>query len=845
MRLLTNLRYLSCLLWLTTRVAFVAAQAPSPALPHATLELSSGHPLSLTLEVAAGAVSLHAGTSSVPLPLSQAPAGTTLEAETVMLKGGSTVGIVRVSAASQKAAVLLVQSPAGALTTLWTGRLDLHGDPGERRADALEVGDRDGDKLPDVVVGTYDEQVRVCGAERTLLGARAVDPKTLGLRSVLLNQSGERSTAVQLVASATPRESAQPVPPMLRALRIASASSTATDMAYGAAALIDGDLASSWVEGRGLGGRFEFVTLSWTAPGRPITALAVVPVAATTTGTPATGATKAGPSNATARVRTLSVLGPKGERLAVTLPDTLKPGERYWISPATALAWTCLTVMVDSVAAEGLTARTHSGLAELEAYTALDSAHGVADLIAELAQPGTRGDDATTLLQQLRSDPLDALASAWPTLPSVGKRRALRLVSQTAFQPGVAPDPRSQMFLRSALHDPDRELRELAFKIATDHVQSTLPLLVELAHEATGDGDHAARMIAHSGAQNAFESLLPIIAEPSASERSVLREALAVAYQASSSDLQPVLTNWSTADAAVKPAAARVALVLALAQSEKGHALANRWLSTLVQDARQTPELQLFQNQWRMVQAATQLSSQAAPDVDAWLGDISQHAQAWMLRAAALEALERRNHVLGMHAATRALTDDYPRVRASAVTLLASSAHDFEPLQKTVQDDPWFLVRRAPLDKLPDSPAARAFFVEAISDRTPAVRAAAIAALRRVGAQNAWTDIAPLLEKSDELPEVIAEGITFARALCVGASSAALKTLVSRGLAPDAANADQELGLSALEALSALSGDAAIWARNHARGPNVPKAVQLTAAKAAARKGGCQREPNP
>jgi hypothetical protein len=84
--------------------------------------------------------------------------------------------------------------------------------------------------------------------------------------------------------------------------------------------------------------------------------------------------------------------------------------------------------------------------------------------------------------------------------------------------------------------------------------------------------------------------------------------------------------------------------------------------------------------------------------------------------------------------------------------------------------------------------------------------------------------------------------VTLARALCVNASIPSLRAVVLRGLQPDAWSQDQELALSALEALSGFGGDAAAWARDHAVGPVIPKEVQLAAAAAVQRTSACKRQ---
>lgn len=827
--------YILCLsgglFWLTNLAPIVAAQANSgaaqPAPPHASLALGAAAPIEVTVASETTGTVLHVGKLNIPVSIRE-PSG--LQAEVVELKGGARVGVLRLTAANDSAAALVVRRPGGALESLWTGRLQFTGDPGERHADALEVGDRDGDGSPDIVVGSYDEPVRVCGEDRTLLAPRAVDPKTLTLRSVLLNRAAHRPVTAQLVASTTHAISEQP--PLLRALRATGASSSNPDASQSAAALTDGDLATAWIEGRGLGGRFEFVTLRWNATSRPIVGLAVVPLpprAAEPTTLAADAPSKpAEPKSAPlARVRVLSLLGPGGEHLTATLPEDPKPGQRYWITPSEPLAWSCLTVSIDDVFADKLTPQTHTGLAEIEAYTELDRAGGLAQLVTDIALPGTRGDDATALLAHASGDVVAALVEAWPRLPTLGKRRALRLL----FIHPASADTRAGDVLRSALRDQDQEISAQALRIAGERVSFGPALLEELAHSATRQGDAAAQVIAHSSAANALDVLLAVLLEPNGTDRAALRDAIAIAYQARGAAASEALKTWLGAEPA-KPVAARAALALALSRVPEARADAAALVTPLIADVHE------FADQWRLVQAAMTLPSD--PNADAWLDKLARGADEWMLRVAALDALSQRSSALAAPAAHHALTDEYPRVRAVGVRVLAPDPNAFAGLAKVAQEDKWFLVRQAALEKLPDTPQARQLFAAALKDKAATVRASALQALLRVGDSSAWPSVKPVVENAEEYPEVIAAALAYARGLCIHDAIASLKAVVKRGMQPEAWSADQELALAALEALSGFGGDAAAWARDHAVGPLVPKEVHVAAAEAAKRPGNCR-----
>ena len=75
-------------------------------------------------------------------------------------------------------------------------------------------------------------------------------------------------------------------------------------------------------------------------------------------------------------------------------------------------------------------------------------------------------------------------------------------------------------------------------------------------------------------------------------------------------------------------------------------------------------------------------------------------------------------------------------------------------------------------------------------------------------ARDAWATILERISRENEWPEVVTEGVRFARAMCVQDSAEILVELLERGLEPNAWEPDQRVGMEAFEALVDLGGEA-------------------------------------
>jgi HEAT repeat protein len=805
------LRYLASLFWLT--VSLAVTREALAQIPASSSELRLGKPATaapVSLSESADGSVLSVGNAQATLPLRQAR---TVRSENVPLAGGTSVGVIRASDGTHEAAAVAVRRANGSVDILWTGALFLRGDPGERRADAIEVADRDGDRHPDLIVGAYDERVRVCGQDKALLEPRALDPKTLALRPVLLNRIDPKRPVETLAA--TPKGLETQGPPLLRALRPAGSSSYAAGSA-GAdlRAATDGDLATFWAEGRGLGGRFEFLTLRWGAPEKPIKALALV-LPAAPSGTVGFSTPKR-----------ISISGDQGPRLEVNMPAGIAPGQRYWIVPKQPITSSCLTISLDDVGASG--PQVHGAIAEVEAYTDLDQGGGAQALVDELIHDGPRAADATEWLMQSPLDVVSQLSAAWPGLSVTAKRRALRVAAARA-----ATDDAALALVAVATRDTDAEVARAGLNALVQQLPRSQQFLLDAARNPGRSGDEAALALARAGAPSTLRDLLKLWAgEPRAAERAEFRDAVAMAYRRAGNGAATAVDQWVQEDA--PSVQARAAASLALASVPEGKASAARLLESSVTLAAEFPE------RWRLVLAAAQLP--AEPKTDAWLANVVASADEWMLRSAALDALEQRQTPAALPAAKAALSDAYPRVRARALHVLANDRESIDVLVTHARKDEWFLVRAAALAVLPDGSSGRAAMLDGLYDHSPVVRAAAIRALRRVHAADAWKKIEPIVLNAEEYPDVIGEGVGFARALCVEAAAESLQDVVKRGLRPNAWTADQELAFGALEALTHLGGANAKWALQRSAAPNVPATIRTAAARAVNQLATCRPE---
>jgi HEAT repeat protein len=694
------------------------------------------------------------------------------------------------------AAVVTVRG--GAPVVLWTGTLTPRGDPGDRRADVLQVADRTGDGVPEVIVAETAGAQRICGQARTLLAPRAVDPRTLELRPVILRRLPREPDAGQVTLEAS-RESPGPTgPPLLDVLSFTTASSSAgvgadPSLVPPPQALGDEDDATVWMEGHGGPGRWEYASARFSGGDRRIAAFAITP-------SPADPelAVKLG------RPKSLWVVGDTGARLRVEFPsdpvDT--PGARWWIVPPEPLPWSCVSIVLDEAyLPEGEPpATTRTALAEVAAYTRLDFGAGIEELAREVAGGGPAAAEAARLLRDLGLPATRALAERWPRMSDRGRRRALRVFATHARAHGEA----RAALVRAAAEGEPAALREAAIDALADAGEPAATALTRLAKEPGRAGDRAAKGLATLPPLIALPHLLAATAAPGGEARPRLRRAIGRSIRgASAGDVEAAVQTWAdrTRTGAVAAAA------LGLASAPEGRAAARSLL------AAHHARADTFPDRYRFMGAARRLRSSAETPADAtidrWLAAQAGSAEPWMLRATAVATLAARGSGAAVGTARAALADEYPRVRKAAVEALAGRNEDAEALALRTRRDPWPIVRAAGARALIRVPRARPVLRAAILDPARRVRAAAIEALTEVRDEGAWERVRARLADDKEWPEVLNAGVKYVIATCPAGAVEPLEAIVDRALEPRPWAPDVEVAMGALGALSALGTERA------------------------------------
>lgn len=789
-------------------------------LPHESRVRVGRPPVAVTVRVDGTELQVRGpgGRATEELPVAD-PQGA--EVETVTLAGGAAVAVVRVKGGDSGRAAALVLARKRRPTIAWAGRLDPHGDPGERRADHIEVADRTGDGSPDVIVGETRESIGICGQDHTLLFPKAVDPTRLELRPVVLRRLPAEPPTGERALQARTDSPGPSGPPILRGLSFRAASSAAGAgedpvLIPTPVGLHDGDPTTVWTEGHGSEGQWEFVTARFDGGRFPIRAIAVTP-----TVPDAEQAERMG------RLESFWLVGDRGPRLHVELPEdpAARPGQPFWIVPEKPLHWRCLSLVIDRVhAPRGARPGTvRTAVAEVAAYTDLDFGEGVGTLVADLGTPGSQGAQSADLLRTVGARGVQALDKAWPDLGPLARKRAVR-----ALRGQARGSARARALLVRATGEKDPHVHRAALAGLQEAGPAAADALARLVAEGGERGDRAAAALVAVAPAEAAGAVLSAM-DDGATERPALRRALARAVQQGGSDALDRVATF--VDGSPSPAGAAAA-ALALGRTEPAQPVASKLVRSAIDRAER------FEDRWRLVAATAPLAPDEA--VDRWLASMVRDASEWMLRAAALDALVTREATDAERAATAALEDDYPRVRARAAAALGDQRDQLVPVATLARRDPWPLVRQAAVRALADRPKALPVLRAAVHDPAAAVRRTAIETLTEVGDREAWGRVRKRLGDAGDDPVVRSAAIEYARRLCIGTAVAELGDIVDEGLAPDARPGQHELAAEAVRALAALGGAEAGAVLDRAADASAPALLRTTVARAREHEPGCR-----
>lgn len=778
-------------IWCALGLAGAFFSVPASAQLDERVDLGTPVRVQLSLEDGSAALEL----KGRGRPVSQALPSATIEGatvRTVTLAGDAKVAVVTIP----DRAVALVSARRGRPQVLWVGQLSPRGDPGEQRTDVLQIADRTGDGVDDIIVGYTQQGRAICGEEATLLEPRAVDPGTLTLRSVTLRNLGE-ATESAVVASTDPPEGIEAgASPLLALLQARGASSAAgrSDPPL-PIALVDDDPETAWTEAAAGNGRWEFATLRVSDPGLAIRALRIVPrTAEAERGVP----------------RSLYLQGSSGVRLAVTFPREPAVGEAWWVVLPEPARWSCASVVLGEPFGDA----SHVGLAELDAFSEVDFGGGVAALVSRLASGGEEGARAARALRSLGPDVLDTLHAGWAEMTSVERRLVLRVAV------AHPTDDRAAGLFALAAGDDDRAVRSAAVaeaeQIREDAFLAALVGIRAAAGTPAAETSDAAAIALLRRSPNAVGLALEAVVREGGEDRPALRTAIRTAAVRGSDEVRDTVREWL---AEARPGA-RASVALGLASHEDTAALARLALEA-------APQAETFPDRWRFATAAAELDS--VPEaVSGWLAEQTT-AEEWMMRAVALTALSRLGVEGATAAAKRGLEDDYPRVRVAAIEALAGDEAHAEAIAGRARQDRWPMVRAAAIEALGPVARARPLVRRAVRDRHERVRAAAIRALAAQEDWGAWEVVEDRLSAEKEWPVVLEASVAFAEARCQPDAVDVLGEVIDRAQRPRPWQPDVEVAARAVRALAAIGGEEAEELIRRAASDLSPQMIRIAA----------------
>ncbi|MCB9667333.1 MAG: HEAT repeat domain-containing protein [Myxococcales bacterium] len=507
--------------FLTLASQAFAESAPATWYRHARLH-QTAPPVSIRVQPTDEGVALLADSARLDLPLTH-PRSISVRSFRLGKADDAYVAVVRVKSEEMRYAALLV-APEGRADWLWSGREDLHGDPGERIAQAVTI--RKQGPLARVTVSEARERVRVCGQPLAAIEPQYLDPQTMSLRAVVLPRIPQalRNAAI-LVKPLAERPDEFPDMPKV--------------------ALLSRNRALRYPE--------DFVTWSWESQSWPLEALRIQ---------------MGSPASVPGR---LLLIGNTGVPLAVTLPPDTQGGA-IWVRFSKPKMWRCVSVVRE----DGSLVLSQM---ELSGYSELDRKNGLEQLLSRWRQGGEAQDEATSLLKHWGTEAVLRLHHNYGSLGALSRRGAVSIFASYAPRTPVA-----LLALGRAAQDRDAVTRQAAVKALMAIGDEALGELDTISLYPSREGDHVARWMAEHHPENALPTLLKALGRRGGTERAALREALRATVSHLGTDRgDGALVKWWSSKPTV---GARAGAILALSPISAERNRMADWLKQTVTEAR-------------------------------------------------------------------------------------------------------------------------------------------------------------------------------------------------------------------------------------------------------------------
>ncbi|MCC6644520.1 MAG: hypothetical protein IT374_02985 [Polyangiaceae bacterium] len=746
-----------------------------------------------------------AGGEALAVPPPFAAGARDATAEALTLAGGRAAVLARVRDAAGRSWLAVVLAPTRAGSTpsvVFSGHADLLGEASTGAPAVVQLVPSSGHV--EVVVGATNPTIDLCGRP-ALLSPRVLDPATGELRPAKLQRLSEvdRRGARRLVATRAEAGSRRPLARLLVATGASSAIGAPT-------ALTDGDLSTSWAEGRGGDGRGEFVTTR--APRDvPVAALRFV-------------VSSSAPEARVASPRRM-FLATDGPVFEVVLPEdgALQPGHAYVISLDPPIQTSCVAVALEDAYPSRDVARTDVTLAELEAESEVERGRGATDLVELLRAGDEQARAAAGVLMRAGPEARRLVADRYDALPFAGRMLALGVADQS---PCAESAP---LYVRALASRDEPELRHARARLERCR-KGAVPALVA----ATVDAAHPSQVRAADE--------LGLISPADAAD--AIGRAIAAGGRPARERLGGLMARALTSPRADAAAARLIAdptpplderlRLLALASPRLGSPEVAAAARSLLQLADAS-----FDSRYLALPSRAALA--AAGDEGA-LESMSRALRApeaaIRARAVALSASVARL----ASAAAGSARDPEPRVRRAAAGA-AARAWDVASLSALFADE-WTFVRTSAYDaaaRAPALPVGSALLARATEERSPLGQAALLDALAERGAAEARPVVRAMLLDTRRAPSVRARAARAASILCDQTATDALVELLRAGAQPTAKDADRVIAGAALVALGRLHPADLAARLAFLRGAGTPAPLALAARSALDDKDVCPR----